>query len=190
MNHRVFTMMGFALALHGSVGCGDDGSALQGIYTIDAWTENLAGCDAEGDSILEVQSDTALYLKEESFFGTEFLNGVLCDDVAQCAEQAAEDTIYLDRFTFEDGNDDDGYRAGYCSGFCDDETGLCEGDYVEDVLTAEGDGVVRFETRRTPVSGMFSDGDGFCDDELARAAAEDATCASLEVITATFDSGL
>lgn len=187
--HHWLTMMAIAIALHGSVGCGDDGSALQGIYAIDTWTDNAAGCDAEGESILDTQSDTALYLKEENFLGAKFLSGVLCADVAACAEMAADDeTIHLGRYSFEDGSDADGWRAGYCSAFCD--AGTCDGDYVENVLTSRAEGEIRLETRSTPVTGVADDGDGFCDDAAARAAAEGEACGSLEVIAATFDSGI
>src|SRR5262245_8030913 len=109
---RLSFLLTLALAAP-AAGRGDDGSALGGLSTIDTWTENLTGCDAEGDSILETQGSTALYLKNESFFGEDFLNGVMCTDVEDCATKAADDTIYLDRFAFTEGNDDDGYTAGY-----------------------------------------------------------------------------
>jgi len=180
------TLLVGAFAALGACG-GDSGSALQGIYSIVGWTENTAAC-TEGASIFP-QSDTALYIKNENFLGTKFLNGMLCTDLAECEELAADDdTIHLGGFYFEDGNDDDGWTGGSFFGTTDDQ-GNCMGDFFEYSLGGTNDGAV-IETRTIPVDGFQEDADGFCPYEDAKAAARDGTCVALEVVTVTFESEL
>lgn len=179
-------VIGTALAL--AAGCGgDSGSALQGIYVISGWTVNTAAC-TEGPSILP-QADTAMYLKNESFFGTEFLHARFCLDVAECEIDAAEDdTLFLDGHFLDRGNDGDGWTGGNFDQMGDDPDN-CMGDFDADTLTGEAGGEIRIETRTIPVEGFPEDADGSCF-EGARAAAEDGTCVALEVVTATFETDL
>lgn len=183
---RTAAMIGVLAAL---AGCGgEDGSALQGIYVITAWTRNDAAC-TEGASILP-QADTAMYLKNEAFFGTRYLHARYCLDVAECEVDAAEDdTLFLDGHFLDRGNDGDGWTGGSFSGTSDDQ-GNCMGDFDEDLLTGEAGGEIRLEIRTIPVDGFQEDADGFCPYEDARAAAEGGTCSGLEVVTATFEADL
>jgi hypothetical protein len=161
--------------------CGG-GSAFEGVYEVTAWTDNDTGCDAEGASILELESQTTFYIKLENFFG-EFLNVKFCDDTADCQELAGDaDTINIGRWFFEDGGDD-GWTEGYYSGsaFGGD---TCEGDYVETALSPSGEDGVRVEVRRTEAGGFAPDSDGFCDDDDGRQAAEGQPCTGYEVMTA------
>lgn len=162
--------------------CGG-GSAFEGVYEASAWTENTAGCDAEGPSKLANESQTMFYIKLENFFG-EFLNIKFCADLATCQEEAGDaDTIHLGSYTFEDGGDD-GWSVGWYSGFGDFDTGICDGDWVEAELTSSGEDGVRLEVRRTAAGGFMEDSDGFCDDDAGREAAEGQPCTELEVLTA------
>lgn len=170
-------------------GCGDDGlTAWQGIYLLDDWTSNEASCDAEGPSILAQRSETALFVKEENIFGVEFVNVVLCTDVADCEAMLSEDTIFLGNgYAFESGSDGSGWtgRTVFASGF--DE---CTGSVHDHEMTSPADGVVRIETRRREAQPFPVDEDGFCATEDAEEAAEGQPCVSLEVVTASFTAEL
>jgi hypothetical protein len=176
------------LVLAALAGCGgDSGSALEGIYVIVDWTENTAAC-SDGPSIFP-QAETAMYIKNENFLGTKFLNGMLCADVAECEELAGDDeTIHLGGYYFEEGNDEDGWTGGSFFGTTDDQ-GNCMGDFFEYVLQGTNQGVV-IETRTIPVDGFPEDEDGFCDYQDAKDAAEGRACTALEVVTADFESEL
>ena len=119
-----------------ATGCGSDsaGSAFEGIFATNTWTENDNGCDTEGPSILANASQTTFYIKKESFFGAKFLNLNFCDDVADCDALASEpNTINLGRLAFEDGDDDAGWSSGWYSGFPDGND-LCAGDVAEHIV--------------------------------------------------------
>ena len=162
--------------------CGG-GSAFEGVYEATAWTENTAGCDAEGPSKLADEFQTTFYIKLEDFFG-KFLNVKFCDDVAMCKEEAGDDgTIHIGSFTFESGGDD-GWSADYYSGFGDFDTGICDGDYVEASIAPSGEDGVRIEVRRTEAGGFMEESDGFCDDDKGNDAAAGQPCTELEVLTA------
>jgi hypothetical protein len=184
------TMGGLVLAaLTGCGGGGDDGTALEGIYVIAEWTRNDAGCAQMGPSILP-QPEMALYIKHENFLGTKFVNGVRCVDVAECEEQAADDeTIYIDAYAFDEGDDDAGW-SGY--NFSDDiiDDGDCVGELHEYLLRGTPGTSITIETYTYPVGGFPEDADGWCDTDEARDAAEGLPCTSNEVVGADFASEL
>jgi hypothetical protein len=170
---------------------GDGGSAFQGIYDVDTWTINDGTCDAEGPSVLETETQTMFYLKNESFLGIEFLNLKFCDDQNDCETLAGDpETIHLGRYGFDQGGDGGGWTSEWYSGFENDMTGLCEGSYFVVKLTGEAGASVRVEARETPAGGFPPGEDGFCDDEPGKAAAEGQPCTGFEVITASFVSDL
>jgi len=168
------------------LGCGDDGSKLLGVYSLDTWTENDASCDAEGPSVLESSGSTHFFVKEVSFFGTTFLNAALCPDLADCQQRAAEsDTIELgdSSYGFDSGSDSAGWTGGgTIAGGSGDS---CSGEVFDYVLTDEGEGMVRIRVETREVSGFPTDSDGFCDTDAAREAAAEQPCDRLEVLTGT-----
>ncbi len=169
------------------IGCGDDGSALLGVYSLDAWTENDTGCDAEGPSVLETSDSTHFFIKEVNFFGTSIINVALCSDLADCQQRAADgDTIELgDRsYGFDSGSDSAGWTGGGVIAGGSGDT--CSGEVYDYLLTEVSDGVVQIRVETREVSGVPTDSDGFCDTDAARAAAKDQPCARLEVFEGTF----
>src|SRR5258706_13099176 len=98
------------LALAALAACGGALTDLEGVYTIDTWTNNTTSCAAEGPSVLATQSDKALFIKEQNFLGTKFINGVKCKDVAECQSKSKMDTIFLDGWSFESGSDSSGWK--------------------------------------------------------------------------------
>lgn len=174
-----------ALAALGGCG-GDSGSAFEAVYTISVWTENPAAC-TEGASILP-QPDTAIFIKHENFLGTRFLNGVRCSDVAECVNEAQDDeTLQLGGYTFEDGNDANGWSGGFFYGFPADD-GTCTGDFEQHVLTGEAGVEIRIESRTVPVGPIPGDGEGGCEYQTAKEAARDGTCTALAVLVATYET--
>lgn len=171
-----------ALCVLALAACGDEGAstALEGIYAVGTWTENPTACDAEGPSVAPL-NDPFVYVKLESFFGSEFLNVVNCDDEADCDARASDDdTIHLSGFAFDLGNDRDGWTSHSSAGFGD--TPDCTG-FVTDGRLTSAEPSIRIEKRRTD-SAPFSDAE--CSDEAAEAAAAGQPCADLEVVVATF----
>ena len=180
-------MKRLALVLLAAAGCGGSFTELEGVYNIDTWTRNDASCDAEGGSILEDQTDHSIFVQQQEFLGQEFLAGVLCTDVADCQDKAAEDTLFLGAFNFDKGSDSDGWTGGIV--FAGGGGADCSGGVTDIVMTSSGDSI-RIESR-TRQSVPFPPGpDGFCDSEDAKDAAEGQPCTELEVVTATFADDL
>jgi hypothetical protein len=169
------------------VGCGGPLSDLEGIYTIDTWTDNKTTCASEGPSVLATMSDKALFLKEVNFFGERFLNGVHCKDVADCMSKSAEDTIFLDGWAFEHGSDSSGWTGAtvFASG-----TDTCTGSVIDYLMTAPSKGAIRIESSTRMAKPFSKDSMGFCNTDDARKAADGQPCVELEVVTATFNAGL
>lgn len=177
---RHVLLLGLALPL---LACSDDEplTGLEGIYTITTWTENPQACDAEGPSVA-TSHDPLVYLKAESFFGTDFVNIVSCADQAECESMARdEDTLHLGGFVFENGNDRDGWTSRSVVAF--ESGGMCNGFVSDDTMTATGQ-VIRIEERTRDVPAFT----GECTDEAVEERAAALPCNELEIITATFST--
>lgn len=179
------------------VACGGgEMTSLEGIYAISSWTQNQTACGAEGDSILESQGQTTLYVKVENFLGAEFVNVVPCTDTGDCEEMAGDSgTIHVGQWGFEEGSDDDGWRNVWYSVFdnFEDDT-QCDGRRVEDVMTAPSEGGLRIEHRASE-SVLFAKPSGITDcwdieDDDAADLVGGPPCAELEVLTATYSADL
>jgi hypothetical protein len=177
------------LALAGSLAaCGGGGSALEGIYTPDVWTDNPSGCDAPGGDVLSLQ-DSFFYIKKESFLGTSFLNVVGCDSQADCAAMASdEETLHLGQFLLDKGNDDDGWTGTISYSF-GPTGGTCSGGVSEARLTTDGETAVSIRVETKDVPSFPPRGDD-CEPDDAVAAAEGLPCTSLETAHLTFTAEL
>ncbi len=174
-----------------AVACGDPLTAYEGIYEISGWSENPDSCASDGDSILDQQSNTALLVREQEFFGVEFVSAVPCQDVADCEQRAAdEDTIDLSGFTFDEGDDDSGWTGSSYILYDDGAGGDCSGEVRQATMTSPSNDVLRIATEFKDVTGIGHDADGFCDGDEAKEVAADQACDRLEVIEATFVSDL
>lgn len=167
-------------------GCGEDLTALEGIYEIQTWTESATGCDSDGDSILAMQTDDHFYPKAENLFGQEFLNLVLCEGREACAALAAEDTINLG-FGLDSGGDSQGWTG---SGYTLGGSATCSGEVRDNQLSETSGGELRFEIRRTFVEDVPLDNEGFCDSDAAIEMAASQGCEALEVTSAVQVSDL
>jgi hypothetical protein len=167
-------------------GGGDSLTALEGVYTVSAWTRNDTACDVEGPSVLEI-NDPNLYIKNESFFGQEFVNVVPCASLGECqADAGDDDTLHLGQWGFQTGSDSAGWTDTSAFAFAID--GNCEATRSETTMTSDGD-TIRIEDRSS--RGNFApDAAGECSEEGALAATEGQPCVTLEVVTATFTDGI
>jgi hypothetical protein len=171
-------------------------TGLEGIYTIDTWTRNDTACGAEGDSILESEGQTAVYIKAENLLGQKFVNVVLCTNIADCEAQAGDsDTIHLGQWGFVDGSDGDGWRNVWYSVFDNftDDT-LCDGTRREDVLLAPTEDGMRLEARSSETV-QFAKPNGITDcwdieDDEAADLVGEPPCAEFEVLAATYSTTL
>jgi len=160
--------------------CDSELTALEGVYQIQSWTENTTDCASDGDSIIDTENDDHFYVKAENLFGQEFLNIVLCEGLAACSAQAAEDTINIG-FGLDSGSDGGGWSgSGYTLGGSDS----CSGEIRDNRLTETSAGLLRFEIRRTFVENVPLDSEGFCDSDAATDMAASQGCEGLEVTSA------
>jgi hypothetical protein len=166
---------------------------LRGIYAIDSWTSNEAGCDAEGASVLEMMSNKKLAVKLTEFFGVELVIAVPCADATSCAEDAEAGIfgIFAGAALFDRGSDAAGWDGDGSSHAVNN--GVCEGNYFTQRMEVIGDKRVKVETRTFeatfPAEG--TNGDSFdCPLESAKKAAAGQPCETLTVITATYEQSL
>ena len=169
------------------VGCGG-GSSLtdnEGVYTLATWTDNMESCDAEGRSILDIQEPN-LFIKNENFLGSVFVNVNPCPDLGTCQAEASDDeTIHLGNWAFESGSDSGGWTSQSAFGFSVD--GECQATRLVATLTFTGDSL-RIEDRRQ--EGTFpADANDECSEAEAEAATAGQPCIALEVVTAAFTAG-
>jgi hypothetical protein len=169
-----------ALAAFATSACGEDLTALEGVYQIQTWTENTTDCASDGESIIDAKSEDHFYVKAENLFGQEFLNIVHCEGLAACSAQAAEDNINLG-FGLDSGSDGAGWSgSGYSLGGSE----TCSGEIRANRLTETSAGILRFEIRRTFVVDVPLDSEGFCDSDAAIEIAAGQGCEGLEVNSA------
>src|SRR5882762_3131982 len=136
-------MMRILLVAIAIAGCGGPLTDLEGVYTMDTWTDNPTSCAAEGPSVLSTMQDKALFIKEQNFLGQKFVNGVKCKDVAECQSKAKQDTIFLDGWAFENGSDSSGWTGTtvFASG-----SDTCTGTVTDHVMTTPVKGSIRVES--------------------------------------------
>lgn len=181
-------------------GCGGDEEPeeeglttnLRGIYAIDTWTDNQAGCEAEGESVLESMMNKKLAIKLDGFLGVDFLVAAPCADPDDCAERASAGIfggLFGGSALFEKGSDAAGWDGTGSSHFVNN--GMCEGTYFTQRLEVIGDKRVKVETKT--FSTTFAAEGPMMDDcplESAKKAAEGKPCETLTVITATYETTL
>jgi len=184
------------------LGCGGDEepeetgltTGLRGIYAIDTWTDNQAGCDAEGPSVLDMMTNKKLAIKLTGFLGVDILVAAPCADPTDCAERA-EAGIFGGLFggsaIFDKGSDGAGWDGEGSSHTINN--GACEGTYFTQRMEVTGDKRVTVTTKTFettfPAEGTAGDS-GDCPLESAKKAAEGKPCQTLTVITATYEQPL
>lgn len=175
-----------ALILAGCGGGSGGGTAFEGIYRVDTWTENPMACDAEGPSVAAIH-DPFFYVKNESFLGQGFVNVKDCGDIATCSDEANDpDTIHIGSFGFDAGSDSAGWSAHSAVAFA--FQGQCEGGVTDTTLMITKTG---FRIERRHVEAVPFPPDTGAEDECPDAKVEQAAagqpCDELEVVTASFE---
>lgn len=178
-----------ALALPLAAACGgdDDGStALEGIYE-GSRTHNAEGCDSEGPP--QVLFDPNFFVRLDSFLGEEFVSVVACDALDECRMTAADtDTIHIGEFTFDDGNDQDGWTGWSAQLQVGDAS--CMGEVFLSTMTGQPMNSVRIARELRRVSGVPLDEMGECQEETAHQQAEAAPCEELTVLDGAYREGI
>lgn len=170
-----------------AAGCGgdDDGTALAGIYQLSSWTHNPEGCEAEGPEAPEASLNSHFFVRQDSFFGVEFVSAVMCSDLEVCRADAADtDTIHLGGFAFDQGSDGDGW-TGSTYILAVGETS-CSGQVYQSTLTGEAGDSVRITRESKTVADVPLAADDDCDSEAALAQADERPCEELSVVTGSF----
>ena len=161
-------------------GCDSEITGWEGIYELQSWTDNQSGCDSEGMSILEMQSDDHFYVKAENLLGQEFLNVAFCEGLDACTALAAGDTINLE-YGLDQGGDQTGWiGSGYTLG----GSTTCSGEVRHTRLVETAPSELHFEIRRTFVDNVPLDTEGFCDSDAALEMADAQGCEGIEQVTA------
>ena len=164
------------------------GAELEGIYRLRTHTSNDAGCDLEGDSVLDDETAGFLALYTNEVMGERVVQATACAGADDCREKAGLSRAMGSYWTaFElvfsgpagGGLLGDEVSTGTASMSADDP---CYATVSEHRLEAV-DGGIRIEQRSTFVD-EFPKQDRFCTSEAARAAASAAACSQLLVITA------
>jgi hypothetical protein len=173
-----------------SCGGGDSGafSDRRGIYMLTALTNNEAGCDAPGPSILAAEPEKFLAGVTISFFGSTMLTLHPCADVADCRTVAA-DARANNVIPLGSGYVLDGTRGDTLVGSAVVAGGAgatCDGRLTEHVLTQSTDRSITIESRTTLTGPFAQDSDGFCTTEDAKQAAAGKPCTSLRILNAAF----
>jgi len=181
----------------GGAACGDGGSGglssdvlagFEGIYQLDAATENPAACDAEGPSILDTITQKQFVAIQLQMLTAKGLQLISCADDAGCASTAnmvragggwgGEWGWFLSRSA---GVDQLGGLSA-SSGF--QQNGTCTGRSYTDLLLARQADALRLETRTTALADLPAD-NGICWADAAKEQSEAASrpCSSLRVLT-------
>lgn len=145
---------------------------LAGIYELLSWTHNPEGCDVEGSSVLDKNTENYFYIKPEVDESEAFLSVPLCKTLADCRAAAASHEIDYS-YVLPEGSDGDGWSGHETVAF----DMPCEARTSAYFLIGSGFLRVRFEARQLAAVAVMCDEDGGEVD----AAARDQPCEQLEV---------
>lgn len=182
-------VMGLASCAGASASIEQAGAGLEGIYRLESQTLNDATCDAEGASVLDGEAAGYLALYTNTALGEQFVQATACSGVDDCREKAGLSRAMGSYWTSFEMSFSEVDRSGALVG---DEvsTGTasmseedpCHGTVSEHRLASESDSL-RIEQRSTTIDAFPKEG-GRCSTDAARAAAREASCSRLLVITA------
>jgi len=184
----------------GTLGCGSSSSGgpavdsdLLGVYQIDTYQGNQAGCDQPTD-IDPTPQRLVLY----SFVSNDspddaFLGGIFCSEVVDCRDAARQAPEPLIGYSFRTGDDASGWTgfAIAATGAANDQ---CRADVQLHTLTAASGNKIDIETRtvETVFPPVAMDGSELtCRNADALAAVTgDLPCKAIIVLNATFEASL
>jgi hypothetical protein len=171
-------------------------SAFKGTYEIESWVKNNDGCDvAEGsqagndDKYMVIESCSFSFsgqIDGQSFSESDsWLRAFTCNDDAGCEKEKCEpNEITLSPYTFESGNDEDGWVSFMASGGKSD-TGTCTANVWVGVLSSTDGDDLAYIIKQLKVEGVPTDEDGWCDLDAAEEMKDQGECVGIEVITLT-----
>jgi hypothetical protein len=168
--------------------CTDGQTDHAGIYAVDSWTFNEAGCDAEGPPLgprvdrIDTPSAFVAVINEDGGFEGPWINVELCESEDECRTDASDGVFHASGWSFEEGEDGPGWTRERAYG--SDIDGRCDALLIQTRMTFANTGVV-IEERRTS-TGFERDANGECSDAAAATAARAQRCNTLEVTSASF----
>ena len=188
-------------ALAGLSGCGgSDGgeepggsspstaSAFSGVYELTSFTENEAGCDAEGASVLEQKQDRFFVVAPAVTLGARRVALVSCETVEECGQKAraieTNGTTFMEYYFTLSSEIDATRIAGFeaTSGFWERD-GTCTGRTFSDHLMTLAASSVRLDSRTKLLADRPQE-DGACWVSPAESMSEAAglPCSNLRVL--------
>jgi hypothetical protein len=186
-----------------TAGCGESSNsaalrtwadAIEGIYQVDAMTENQAGCEAEGPSTLADAHDHMVVFRGSDILG-EWIKAMGCADPADC--RARLDAVRGNRgvaltfsYDFRMASDETLQGVWISSGHSGQVAGQCtDAEMTNIALTQPTDGQVRVEARSVIVDHP-ADSEGICWTNDTQSAAAGKPCNRLQVLRATRSESL
>lgn len=161
---RVVGAIGVIESLAGLAGCGDlevddvggisgaTARAFSGVYVLTHLTENSAGCDAEGRSLLGAAQDRLFVLASRIVLGNLVIVIASCSGVEDCVTKGQairNNDFYFTEYSYTLSSEIDPTRlAGFevSSGFGNGD-GMCIGRAYSDYSLTLSEGAVRLESR-------------------------------------------
>ncbi len=165
--------------------------AWKGIYAIQTYTVNAAGCDGEGPSALDSLRDRFVLVFPATTMGQPRLGIMSCRDLDECRDKArrqAAGEMLSGEFGYElvEIGADGRLSARYAStGFGSPDHKTCTGGSASDRALERAAGVLRLEERTRRARDYPADDEGACWTDRALAAAEGEPCSQLTVLTAS-----
>ena len=196
MNGKQGWMMMCAAALVGVAACSNSDDDLQawaprveGIYRVDALTQNTATCDAPGATALADDRDHMLVLSGHDAFGS-WIRSDGCADPADCRQRLA--ALRADRgvtvtfsYVVRQASGDHLEGQWVTTGFSGGPSGLCTDAVSSNIELAQpGEGTVRIEARSV-VLDHPPDAEGICWTGDTEKAAAGQPCNQLDIVAAT-----
>ncbi|MFK7926862.1 MAG: hypothetical protein AB8H79_01645 [Myxococcota bacterium] len=163
-------------------------TALRGIYSVDAWTQNISGCDEDGDPNPLFREGVLFGIHPDAQVGEErgWLHAYVCTDTENCVSKQDKGGLAgLDPYGWQlfDGSDAAGWSSITDAATTTDD-GMCRGVREVTTLTATGTSV-RVEVENIRVDEFAQvDGDDPCPDELV--VDNLGACYKFESLDATF----
>ena len=171
--------------------CGDDSSggnsdvqlAANKIYELTAHTRNDASCDADGESILDMDTERYFSASVGNFAGVPVATVSSCASPQQCRDRHTDANSDFPEWSELVGGDSWTFYGGGVG----DPGAPCSSMVLYATLATENEGnIARVEVREYEVTGLTFDSEGFCDATGISGDFDRYTCLNMEVYTGTY----
>ncbi|MBA3461811.1 MAG: hypothetical protein H0T46_17755 [Deltaproteobacteria bacterium] len=191
---KFLSSFAFAFSALAASACASDGvfieraAQVEGIYRVDSHLLNDKACSPGGTGLQDMHAFA--FAKRSNVLGTDMLQVYSCASLADCRQKAAltpfEGTIDFG-FTLSDISGETLTGFEVTTGYAEGST--CTKPELSDIeLTLTG-GKMKIE-KATQIGHSYPSDNGACTTDKGRAASEDAPCAQMETLTATFVEAL